>query len=192
MHRFRVRFSPSLIVSVIAVVVAVGGVALAAGSTSTKVIHSCKNKQTGALRIATKCSKHERSVISWNKAGQVGPQGIQGQTGPAGPGAKTIGGTVNSDGTVRNGSGFTTSRTGAGTYTISFSAGTWTASATTGPTMTVTPLGANGGVVSVPIVASENAASDGSATFTIVLSSTVGGPATPHDNAFKFIAVQEQ
>lgn len=188
---FRVRVSPPLVVSVIALVVAVGGVALAAGSPSTKVIHACKNRRTGALRIGTKCKRHERSVISWNKAGQVGPQGIQGQTGPAGPGVKTIGGTVASDGTVRNGSGFTSSRTGTGTYTVSFPAGTWTVNATTVPTLTVTPLGANGGVVVVPIVGSENALSDGSATFTIALSSTVGS-LTLHDNAFKFIAVQEQ
>jgi hypothetical protein len=189
---FRVRVSLPLVVSVIALVAAVGGVALASSSPSTKVIHACKNKRTGALRIGTKCKRHERSVISWNQAGQVGPQGIQGQTGPAGPGVKTIGGTLNVDGTVRNGSGFTASHTGTGTYTISFPAGTWTVNATTVPTMTVTPFGANGGVVVVPIVASVNALSDGSATFTIVLSSSVGGAPTPHDNGLKFIAVQEQ
>jgi hypothetical protein len=187
---FRVRFSPSLVVSVIALIVAVGGVALAASSPSTKVIHACKNRRTGALRIAIKCKRHERSVISWNQAGQVGPQGIQGQTGPAGPGVKTIGGTLNIDGTVRNGSGFTSSRTGTGTYTISFPAGTWTANATTVPTITVTPL-INGGLVVVPVIAGENASADGSATFTIALSSTVGS-LTVHDSPFKFIAVQEQ
>ena len=187
---FRVRLSPSLVVSVVALVVAAGGAALAASSPSTKVIHACKNRRTGTLRIGTKCRHHERSVISWNQAGQVGPMGLQGQTGPAGPGVKTIGGTIASDGTVRNGSGFTSSRTGTGAYTISFPAGTWTVNATTVPTLTVTPLGINGAVV-VPIVASENALSDGSATLTIDLSSTAGS-LTPHDNAFKFIAVQEQ
>ncbi|HKO28672.1 MAG TPA: hypothetical protein VJU80_14530, partial [Solirubrobacteraceae bacterium] len=91
-----------------------------------------------------------------------------------------------------NGSGFTTTHPSTGTYTISFPPGTWTVGATTVPTLTVTPFGANGGVVVVPLVASVNALSDGSATFTIVLSSTVGGAPTPHDNALKFIAVQEQ
>jgi hypothetical protein len=190
MHRFRVRFSPSLVVSLAALALAAGGAAMAASSTSTQVIHACKNKKTGALRIATKCSRHERIVISWNQAGQVGPQGIQGQTGPAGPGVKTIGGTLNSDGTVRNGSGFTSSRTGTGTYTISFPAGTWTVNATTIPTISVTPQ-INAGVIVVPVVAGENALTDGSATVTIDLSSTVGS-LTLHDSAFKFIAVQEQ
>lgn len=185
-----VRVSPPLVLSVMALVVAVGGVALASGSPSTKVIHACKNRRTGALRIGIKCGRHERSVISWNKAGQAGPQGIQGQTGPAGPGVKTIGGTLNSDGTVRNGSGFTSAHPSVGVYSISFPVGTWTGSMTTGPTMTVTPLGIQGAVV-VPVIASELVRADGSATLTIDLSSTVGS-LTLHDNALKFIVVQEQ
>lgn len=47
-------------------------------------------KKGGALRIATKCKKSERSV-SWNRTGPQGAQGAQGvqgaqgDTGPAGP-----------------------------------------------------------------------------------------------------------
>jgi Collagen triple helix repeat (20 copies) len=77
------------VVAVAATAIGAGGLAFAA--TSGGVIKACANKRTGALRLAAKCKKHERSV-SWNVAGPrglQGPQGAQGATGSQGaPGAK--------------------------------------------------------------------------------------------------------
>jgi hypothetical protein len=85
---------------------ATGGLAVAATS-SSPVMRACANKQTGALRLAGKCRRSERSV-SWNREGAQGPPGATGATGvpgttgatggtggqgpqgPQGPGATTI------------------------------------------------------------------------------------------------------
>jgi hypothetical protein len=195
------RLSPAFAVSVVALVVAAGGAAFAA---SSNTIHACKNKKTGAFSVAKTCPTGTRSTISWNQRGPAGPTGATGATGapgatgatgatgpmgpmgPAGPGVKTIGGAVLANGTVAAGSGFTVTRTGTGTYTITFPAGTW--NGRTGPVMTVTGFGINGAVVD-PVIASEVAGADGSATFNIILSDTLPGE-TNHDNPFEFIAVQ--
>jgi hypothetical protein len=59
-----------------------GGWAIAASSSG--VIRACSGKKGGALRIATKCKKSERSV-SWNQQGLRGLQGPVGATGAQGP-----------------------------------------------------------------------------------------------------------
>jgi hypothetical protein len=71
--------SPAMAVSVAALLAASGGLAIAASS-SGPVIRACANKKTGALRLAAKCRRGERSV-SWN---QFGPAGATGKTGPTG------------------------------------------------------------------------------------------------------------
>ena len=71
---------------------ALGGSSYAAvGLTSSpKIIHGCRNKATGALRIVAKagtCESNE-AALSWNKqgpVGKVGPTGKQGSTGLTGP-----------------------------------------------------------------------------------------------------------
>jgi hypothetical protein len=84
-------------IAVVALIAACSGLAAAATS-SSPVIRACANKRTGALRLASKCRRSERS-ISWNKPGAQGPRGLTGatgatggagQAGPQGPGAKQI------------------------------------------------------------------------------------------------------
>jgi len=72
--------SPTMAVAVAAVLVASAGLAVAATSTSVPVIRACANRRTGALRLAGRCHRNERSV-SWN---QTGPQGPGGPTGAGG------------------------------------------------------------------------------------------------------------
>lgn len=70
------------IAAAVTAVLAGGGWALAAPAGG--VIEGCANKHTGALRIAAKCKKHEKS-ISWNSQGPRGPVGDSGAPGPQGP-----------------------------------------------------------------------------------------------------------
>jgi hypothetical protein len=72
-----VRATPVIAIAVTALI-AGGTYALAAGGGT---IHACAKKSNGALRVARKCMKSERSV-TWNVRG---PQGIQGPKGDAGP-----------------------------------------------------------------------------------------------------------
>ena len=92
--------SPALAVALAALLAASTGWAVAATSTSP-VIRACANKKTGALRLATKCRKSERS-LSWNKEGLPGHQGPTGTVGAVGAtgaaGAKGETGTVNTSG----------------------------------------------------------------------------------------------
>lgn len=79
--------------SIIAVVAAGGGYALASGSGTITV---CVSHKGGALYKASKCKKHDNK-LSWNQKGPQGPtgatgaqgirgiQGIQGIQGPQGP-----------------------------------------------------------------------------------------------------------
>ena len=67
--------------------VAVGGVAVAAGSSSATVIQACVNKGSGAVRVvadAAACTAKETS-LSWNQEGPAGVAGAQGPAGPRGP-----------------------------------------------------------------------------------------------------------
>jgi hypothetical protein len=72
-----------LAVALLAALATGGGWALAASGGSQ--IHACSAKKTGALRVAKKCKKSERTV-SWNTVGPQGATGAQGSTGQ--PGAK--------------------------------------------------------------------------------------------------------
>ena len=77
--------SPAMAVA-FAALLASTGLALAATS-NNPVIRACADKKTGALRLASKCHRNERSV-SWNKEGAHGARGLTGAAGLAGaPGA---------------------------------------------------------------------------------------------------------
>lgn len=87
------RAVPYLTAAVVVVLVIGGGLAIAA-SGGGGVIHGCSAKNGGALRIAAKCTRHERSV-SWNRQGPRGvpgprgAQGLRGLTGAQGPQGNT-------------------------------------------------------------------------------------------------------
>lgn len=86
MRRFRLRLSPALVVAVLALILALGGAAVAAIPDSSGVIHGCYKTNKGTLRVidtdkGQTCSKSE-TPLSWN---QTGPRGAQGPAGPAGP-----------------------------------------------------------------------------------------------------------
>jgi len=92
------RRSALVVVCVFVAAVAGGGWALAASGGG--VIHACANKKTGALRLAAKCKKTEKTV-SWSKSGPAGASGrsgatgatgATGQTGPPGPSTGPAGG----------------------------------------------------------------------------------------------------
>jgi collagen triple helix repeat protein len=97
-HRRRqnVRLFPWKLSVFVLVVLAVGGVAYAAGARSAATINACSSTSTGALRIASSCHRGE-AALTWNQdgpqgpkgdpgtAGAAGPQGAQGPAGPAGP-----------------------------------------------------------------------------------------------------------
>ena len=109
------RPSPAFVVSVIALVAALGGGAYATirGIPDAKgVFHGCVNNKTGVLRVvksANSCS-HRRVIrragerivipgelaIAWNDTGPQGPPGLQGR-----PGTNGTNGTNGADGTAR-------------------------------------------------------------------------------------------
>jgi hypothetical protein len=74
--------SPALAVAVAALIAACSGLAVAATSGSP-VIRACANKKTGALRLASKCRRSERS-LSWNQNGLQGAPGLPGAPGKEG------------------------------------------------------------------------------------------------------------
>jgi len=66
---------------------AVGGVTALGDSSSSTVIHACRNATNGLLRAVdatTKCRQSEEA-IAWNLTGDPGPAGPAGPPGPAGP-----------------------------------------------------------------------------------------------------------
>jgi len=86
MTRLR-HLSPSLALSLLALLTALSGVAYAANSRTASVIQGCYSTSTGNLRIASSCERSE-TAISWNQegsAGPAGPAGPAGQPGAAGP-----------------------------------------------------------------------------------------------------------
>lgn len=94
--RERARVSPSMVVALIAVVVAATGGAYAASKTNSKTIGACVNHRGGAVYVAKKCRRRDKR-LTWNTTGPRGPagapgtpgtqgtQGAQGLPGPAGP-----------------------------------------------------------------------------------------------------------
>ena len=84
-HLFRHRPSLAVVVSPIAVVVALGGVAWASIPDATGVIHGCYNKSGGALRvidtaISTQKCTSTQVPLSWSQKGPPGPPGPAGAT----------------------------------------------------------------------------------------------------------------
>ncbi len=153
----RFRPSPALVVSVVALTVAFGGVAWAAIPDSSGVIHGCYQRDHGQLRLIDtdqnqSCNPSE-VPIQWSQTGpqgQPGPQGAQGpqgQQGPQGdpgPGVKTVSGFVYTDGSTYGG-GFTVTHPATGEYVITFPAGEFSRFAGMG----ITGFGING---AVPVV----------------------------------------
>ncbi len=92
------RPSPAMVVVVIALLVALGGVAAASIPGNGGVITACYLKTGGSLRVldtslpgaSGRCHQNERT-LTWNQRGrqgiqgQQGIQGVKGDTGPAGP-----------------------------------------------------------------------------------------------------------
>jgi hypothetical protein len=82
----RRRPTPALIVSLMALVLAMGGFAVAAIPDGSGVFHACYKKKKGTLRLvssSSKCKKSERSV-SWNQKGANGANGAAGAKGDKG------------------------------------------------------------------------------------------------------------
>ena len=77
------RLSPSLVLSLLALLLALSGVAYAANNRTASVIQGCYSSSTGNLRIASSCERSE-TAISWNQDGPVGPTGPAGPAGQAG------------------------------------------------------------------------------------------------------------
>ena len=92
------RPSPAMVVAVIALLVALGGVAAASIPGKGGVISACYLKTGGSLRVfdtskpgaSGRCHQNERT-LTWNRQGpqgirgQQGIQGVKGNTGPPGP-----------------------------------------------------------------------------------------------------------
>jgi hypothetical protein len=133
-----------MVVACIALVVAVGGVAVASIPDRGGVVHACYQKNGGGLRVidtagrgfAGKCRKSEKP-LAWNEQGPRGLQGIQGVQGSQGllgpkgdkgdPGAQGQQGPgaqwalVNPDGTIRAQSGgISVSVSSPGVYYVDF------------------------------------------------------------------------
>jgi hypothetical protein len=80
-----------VLAAVVVLVLAIGGLAVAAVSSSPSQIKACASKKTGALRVITKgkCAKREKAV-AWQKQGVAGPAGAGGPAGPAGATRVTV------------------------------------------------------------------------------------------------------
>ena len=99
MTRLR-HLSPSLALSLLALLLGLSSVAYAANKRTASVIQGCYSTSTGNLRIASSCERSE-TAISWNQegpagpagpagaAGQPGAAGAPGKAGPAGPRGET-------------------------------------------------------------------------------------------------------
>jgi hypothetical protein len=96
----RTRHSPALALSLVAVILALGGGAYAATSGGGTIV-VCVHRHGGGLYRASRCARHD-TALSWNARGPQGPRGpagrtgakgdtgltgVKGDTGPAGPGA---------------------------------------------------------------------------------------------------------
>ena len=85
MRLLKRRPSPSMIVASIALVVALGGVAVASIPSPGGVITSCYNTSTGAVRIVdaarTRACATGETFLNWNQKGQKGATGATGRPG---------------------------------------------------------------------------------------------------------------
>jgi hypothetical protein len=83
----RYRPSPAMAVAFIALLVAIGGVAVASIPGPGGVIKGCYSKSTGSLRVigsAKSCSRKRERTLSWSQQGPRGLQGVQGLEGSRG------------------------------------------------------------------------------------------------------------
>ncbi len=86
------RPSPAMVVALIALLVALGGMAEASIPGKGGVITACYLKTGGSLRVLNtsrpgasgRCDRSERT-LTWNQLGRQGIQGKKGKTGPPGP-----------------------------------------------------------------------------------------------------------
>jgi hypothetical protein len=79
--------SPAMAVALIALLVALGGVAVASIPGPGRVIKACYSKSTGTLRAIDskkRCSRKVERTLSWNQQGPRGLQGVQGSKGVQG------------------------------------------------------------------------------------------------------------
>ena len=92
------RPSPAIVVAVIALLVALGGMAAASIPGKGGVITACYLKTGGSLRVldtsrpgaSGRCHQGERT-LTWNQLGRQGIQGKQGKKGNTGPPGPTEG-----------------------------------------------------------------------------------------------------
>ena len=104
------------------------GATTSAASALEPTIYACVAQPGGTLRIvsSTRSCLQNETLLSWNQVGPKGPAGVTGPTGPQGPAGKSgtgfagVHGTVNANGTIASGKGFTVSRPNSGEYTIDF------------------------------------------------------------------------
>jgi hypothetical protein len=75
----RIRISPAIVISTVALVVASGGVAVASIPDGSGVIHGCYAKAGGALKVidtdAGKVCGSKQVPLSWSQTGPAGPAG---------------------------------------------------------------------------------------------------------------------
>ena len=82
------RPSPSMVVALVALVIAASGAAFASIPDADEVFHGCYSNRTGALRMidteaGDSCTSKE-SPIFWNQEGPRGPAGADGEDGQDG------------------------------------------------------------------------------------------------------------
>ena len=83
------RLSYANVASTLALMIAVGGGALALGASSNsgKTFHACVKTHGGTLRIvssAKRCHKRVERAIAWSERGPIGPAGAAGERGATG------------------------------------------------------------------------------------------------------------
>jgi hypothetical protein len=92
----RLRFSPALAISIIALAVSLGGAAWAAIPDANGVVHACYNRHAGTLRVIDTesageqgCRSPAEAAVTWNQRGPAGKTGETGAAGPTGPQGST-------------------------------------------------------------------------------------------------------
>ena len=78
-----VRPTPSMVVSLAALVLAASGGAYAAATSSSGTIVACVHHKGGGLYIARRCARHDKH-LKWNAIGPQGATGRRGATGSRG------------------------------------------------------------------------------------------------------------
>ena len=87
LRRYARRPSPPMVVALIALLLASGGVAYAAIPDSGGLIHGCYSDRTGTLRVINTeatppetCNTTKETALFWNQTGQPGVAGADGAT----------------------------------------------------------------------------------------------------------------